>query len=54
MVKCENDFEDKRILIVDDEEFCLSTMKALLTLLKINYEKICDFCISGQEALDEV
>ena len=41
-------------MVVDDEEFCLSTMKAQLTLLKVNYKNICDFCITGKEALDKV
>jgi hypothetical protein len=40
-------FRENRIMIVDDEEFCISAMKALFDRLEFDYEKICDFCISG-------
>ena len=43
-VKC------KRVLVVDDEEFCISTMKILLGMAGINTQTQVDFCISGSEA----
>jgi len=42
-----------RILIVDDEEFCISSMKAIFTSLGVDPAKI-DFSISGKEAVRQV
>ena len=41
-------------MIVDDEEFILSSMKSMLKLTGINVEKQCDFCITGKESLDHL
>ena len=43
-----------RLLIADDEEFCLSSMKTILASLGVNIQFQTDFCISGKEALDYV
>ena len=43
-----------RILIVDDEEFCISAMKVILEHVGINLEHQLDFCISGKECLDQI
>lgn len=41
-----------RIMVVDDEEFCLTTLKFILFNVGIDTEKQVDFCITGLEALD--
>jgi len=41
-------------MIVDDEEFCISAMKAMLKILGIDSEHHVDFCIDGQEALNKL
>lgn len=43
---------EKRILVVDDEEFCISTMKMMLKMAGVDTSNQVDFCISGQEALE--
>ena len=47
-------FARNRILVVDDEEFCISSMRAVLHSLKINTDFQVDFCIHGKEALNQV
>ena len=37
---------------MDDEEFCLSSMKVILFKLGIDTEKQVDFCMNGIEALE--
>ena len=44
----------KRILLVDDEEFCMTTMIALLQASAIDTDNLVDSCINGQEALDKI
>ena len=39
-------------MVVDDEEFCIAAMKAMLNILKIDNEYHVDFCIDGQEAVN--
>ena len=39
-------------MVVDDEEFCISAMKAMLSMAGVDVENQVDFCIHGQEALD--
>jgi CheY-like chemotaxis protein len=34
-------------MVVDDEEFCISAMKAMMGLLGIDIEHHVDFCING-------
>lgn len=41
-------------MVVDDEEFNISSMKAILFKIGANMEYQCDFCITGQEAVDQV
>lgn len=43
-----------RILVVDDEEFCLFSMKALLILCGVDVARRVDFCFGGQQAIDKV
>ena len=40
-----------RMLIVDDEEFCISAMKAIFERIGINITQL-DYCISGEESLN--
>ena len=44
----------KRIMVVDDEEFCISTMQFMLERLMVDTKNTVDFCINGQEAVDKV
>ena len=39
---------------MDDEEFCISAMKSYLFALGIPVESQVDFCINGQEAIDQI
>jgi two-component system sensor histidine kinase/response regulator len=41
-----------RILIIDDEEFCLAAMRAILFKIGLNVDHRIDFCINGLEALE--
>ena len=41
-------------MVVDDEEFCIATMKALFDNCGFNSEYEIDFCINGQECVDKV
>ena len=45
-------FNDDRIMVVDDEEFCLTTIKSMLFNLGIDTQNQVDFCINGLEALN--
>ena len=40
--------------MVDDEEFCISAMKAIFERVGINCEDQMDFCLSGEEAVTQV
>jgi len=40
-------------MVVDDEEFCISAMKALLGIFGVHANHI-DFCNNGKEAIDQV
>jgi len=40
--------------VVDDEEFCIAAMKAILVKCNIDIQNRCDFCISGRESLEQV
>ena len=39
--------------MVDDEEFCLTTVKVLLKKAGVDLTKV-DFCIDGREALNKI
>ena len=43
--------KDTRILCIDDEEFCIGALRALLFKLEVDVDSCVDFCINGQEAL---
>ena len=42
---------NKRILVIDDEEFTLSALEAILRLLIQDVDERVDFAMSGKEAL---
>jgi CheY-like chemotaxis protein len=44
-------FFKNRILVVDDEEFCLTSTRTILEKLGIDVARQVDFCISGEEAV---
>lgn len=41
-------------MLVDDEEFCLSSMMVILSNLGIETKFRVDCCITGKEALEQV
>ena len=41
-------------MVVDDEEFCITAMKAILGSLKIDCQHHVDFCLNGQEAIGKL
>ena len=41
-------------MVIDDEEFCISAMRALLGIMKIDTKYHVDFCINGEEAVNKV
>ena len=45
---------ENRIMLVDDEEFCLSTMNSMLFNLGVDTKKRVDICISALEASDRI
>jgi len=47
-------FRQSRILVADDEEFCLASMKAIMARAGVDVQHQVDFCISGEEALSNV
>ena len=46
-------YDKKRILVVDDEEFCQTTIRVLLRKAKVALSHV-DFCIDGLEAFNRV
>ena len=40
------------MMVVDDEEFCISAIQSLMELLGIDTKNQVDFCLDGQEAID--
>ena len=42
-----------RIMVVDDEEFCLESVRVVLKKAGVDMSHI-DFCITGEEALSTV
>ena len=47
-------YKKHRILIVDDEEFCLSSMMSVFQICGVNVEFEVDFCVSGEDAVKQV
>ena len=41
-------------MVVDDEEFCIATMRAIFQNVGFDCDYEVDFCINGQECLDKV
>ena len=41
-------------MIVDDEEFCITAMLAMLNLIGIDTKHLVDTCINGKEAIQKV
>ena len=41
-------------MVVDDEEFCLASMKAILMKSGVNVDYQVDFCINGKEAYEHI
>ena len=41
-------------MVIDDEEFCIAAMKAMLGLIGIDVTNYVDFCINGKEAIDMI
>jgi two-component system sensor histidine kinase/response regulator len=41
-------------MVVDDEEFCIATMRAMLEKLDIDIQYQVDFCIDGNESLEQL
>ena len=46
-------YRNNRILVADDEEFCIASINAIFRILEID-SKLVDNCIHGKEALDKV
>ena len=51
-IKQKKSFGRERILLIDDEEFCISSMRAILFKLGIDLDNMVDFCMNGQEACE--
>jgi len=47
------EFRDNRIMVVDDEEFCIASMKVVLGKAGIDVYSQVDFCITGLEAISQ-
>ena len=41
-------------MVIDDEEFCIASMKAILQKIGIDIENQVDFCITGLEAVEKL
>jgi len=41
-------------MIIDDEEFCITAMQAMLNIMGINVKHHIDFCINGKEAISKL
>jgi two-component system sensor histidine kinase/response regulator len=54
VIKEMRSFHKNRILVADDEEFCLTTTKTILEKLGIDVMRRVDFCMSGAEAVNNV
>ena len=49
-----NQFRNNRILVVDDEEFCISAMRAVLFSTGIDVDYQVEYCITGKEAIEQL
>ena len=41
-------------MVVDDEEFCITTMKQILKVSGIDIENVLDLCYDGNDAVETV
>ena len=41
-------------MIIEDEEFCMAAMLAMLSLNRIDTKHLVDTCINGKEALKKI
>ena len=41
-------------MVIDDEEFCIAAMKAMLGLVGVDVFNYVDFCINGKEAIEMI
>ena len=48
------EYGQNRILVADDEEFCIASIKGIMMGAGIDVENKVDFCINGQEALTQI
>lgn len=46
--------QNNRILIADDEEFCIASMRHILEKIGVDIANQVDFCIDGQEAVNQL
>lgn len=51
-VKAFQKYNHSRILVTDDEEFCLSSIQAIMRSIGIDVENRVDVCINGKEAIN--
>ena len=47
-------WKSKQIMVIDDEEFCIAAMKAMLKSGGIDIVHQVDFCTDGQEAINTI
>lgn len=47
-------WKTKRIMVCDDEEFCIAAMQSMLSKVGIDIYHHVDFCINGREAIKAV
>ena len=41
-------------MVIDDEEFCITAMVAMLNTIGIDTHHLVDFCINGKEAIEKL
>lgn len=41
-------------MVIDDEEFCITAVKQMLSIIGISIENQVDFCFCGQDAVDKL
>ena len=47
-------FSSTRIMVIDDEEFCICSMKAILHKYNFDINYQVDYCMSGLEAITQI
>jgi CheY-like chemotaxis protein len=51
-IKEKASYGSDRILLIDDEEFCISSMRAIMFKLGLDIENKLDYCMNGAEACE--